>query len=61
VARNLDEFLNCFLYFANRNFVVNPALLQLSFKNKIGERVTEMQQNSVNIRMLPDDSKYCLN
>jgi len=59
---NLDESLNCFLYFTNRNFVGNPALLQLSYKNKIGEsRVTELQQISLNTQVLPDDSKYCLN
>jgi predicted DsbA family dithiol-disulfide isomerase len=55
VTRNLDESLNCFLYYTNRKFVGNPALLQLSYKNKIGEsRVTELQQNSVNARVLPD-------
>jgi hypothetical protein len=59
---NLDESLNCFLYFTNRNFVGNPALLQRPYKNKIGEsRVTELQQTFLNTHVLPDDSKYCLN
>ena len=62
MIRNLDESLNCFLYFTSRNFVGNPAVLQLTYKSKIGEsRVTELQQNSVNTHMLSDDSKYCLN